>query len=1331
MLGLRASRELPVTIVPLGGHSGKVLFGLAHEQMGEVEILLAESQSPLTIPEIREVHTWRLNKRIATVVVAIKTATGVQLFGPTSDREAVTVAVDTAKRVLQALLSDTNPMDARRSLISFYDTLDSSDMPGVKNKGLFASHHLRENLPSRSDWNELAAEGQRIAPKRKLELIESLGFRVKKEDRNTLILESGSGESRVLAVLLEETENFEAAGGRFFPSSPIAWGLSIAADHDIPWLIVLKKDRIRLHPGRDGVGVGQKGQAETYLELNLSQIDEEFLPLLPLVFSASALSKDGQVQKILDDSSNYAVDLGTRLRERVYEQVVPSISVAMAKRIQKDFALTAESLQTAYALTLRTLFRILFQAYAEDRGLLPAGRNQGFDENSLKTLAKKLMSVSESDFGQGTAIWESLTKVWQAIDQGNPEWNVPAYNGGLFGQDKELHPEGYILSQLSLTDTVMGPALQALLIDLTEEGVKGPVDFRSLSVREFGTIYEGLLESSLSLAEVDLTVDKSEAWVPAKDGEPILVDAGEPYFHSSSGDRKATGSYFTPKFVVDYLVKNAIDPTLDKHLTKIAGYMSAGDMATAGREFFDFRIADLAMGSAHFLVAAVDRIEAKMRAFLSRPENTVPAVVDEISRLKAAATSALNGDEIAIAEIEDPSLLRRQIARRCIYGVDINPMAVELSRLALWIHTFVPGLPMSTLDHNLVCANALTGIGTVDEALTDLLPGEEPGFGDEGILDALNTASALLKDAANASEATKAEVIAAIELQREARAAAKGLSLLFDAAIAARVDLINPGLLYDFDSAIKAAGETSVQKTIQDLQPAHMPYLFPEVFMRANPGFDCLLGNPPWEKVKIEEHQWWGLRIPGLRGQPMAQRNATLAQFRASRPDLEIEYEKDKASVAVIRASLLKGPFPGLGSGGDPDLYQAFAWRNWDLLRVGGRLGVVLPRGAISGAGMSGWRLEVLNRGAFESVTVAANSNSWLFEGVDTRYTCALTLIAKESSQKVIFAGPVTNKNQLEIVSTLQVEVSRDEFLSWSDSAAFPVIPSTSAISIFQKLNSTEKLKDKVHLWDFVPFTELHANQDRAAFDVAGQPSASSIPIYKGSSFNIWAPEANAPFAYANKINILAYIQTKVVNSARLQRSAFHGRPTDLSSLSIHKPRIAIRQITNRTNNRTVIPCLIPPMVAVTHQACLLLNRAGTAREEAFLVGVISSMPLDWYARRIVEGNLSLDIIKNLPIPYLGIDTPQGNRVIHLAATLAAIDERYRDWANEIGVQVPGLIDDEAKTEMIAEIDALVCLLYQLEKSEVQEIFGTFQVGKSYNEHLQKVLTHFDNWKGK
>ena len=723
MFSLSATRKLAVSVEPMDGAPGEALMG-SDPDLDPVEVLHVKLSTQPSIPQLRDTHKWRKNNQNRSIVVAFEIGDKVFLFGPTEDRQPVEVSASTARRVLQAALDDTSTITARRNLVSFYDTLGSTELSGIKNRGLFASHHLKENLPQRSDWSSLQARGLELATKRKRSLIEALGFTVASEERNTLILRGSEKESRVVAVLLEDAENFDSPGGRF-PSSPVSWGLSVAADHNVPWLIVLKKDQIRLHPGKDGVGVGQKGQAETFLELNLAQMDDSQLALLPLIFSSASLERDGEVQKILDDSTKYAVVLGARLRERVYESVVPSISIAVAKKLQEQgHTLDAAGLQRAYSITLRILFRLLFQAYAEDRGLLPAGRNEAYDANSLKTIAKRDMSFKPEDFGDAKSIWFDLVQVWDAIDEGNPRWQVPAYNGGLFGRDLERHPEGALIAGLELPDSVMGPALQALLIDDSTDGVRGLVDFRSLSVREFGTIYEGLLESSLSLADVDLTVDSSDIWVNAALGDKVLAHAGEPYFHSSSGERKATGSYFTPKAIVDHLVEQAIDPTLEHHLSKISGYIKAGDLGSAGREFFDYRVADIAMGSAHFLVAAVDRIESKMRAFLSDPKNLVPNVIDELGRLRAAATSSLGGeeagDQIAISEIEDSSLLRRQIARRCIYGLDINPIAVELSRLAIWIHTFVPGLPMSSLEHNLVCANSLSGIASVEEALESL-----------------------------------------------------------------------------------------------------------------------------------------------------------------------------------------------------------------------------------------------------------------------------------------------------------------------------------------------------------------------------------------------------------------------------------------------------------------------------------------------------------------------------------------------------------------------------------------------------------------------------------
>ena len=186
--------------------------------------------------------------------------------------------------------------------------------------------------------------------------------------------------------------------------------------------------------------------------------------------------------------------------------------------------------------------------------------------------------------------------------------------------------------------------------------------------------------------------------------------------------RKSSGSYYTKHFAVEHLLNGSLEPGLRDHLAR----MKALDDPEAGEQLFDFRVADLAMGSGHFLIAAIDRIEKAIADFLT--ERRLPRVRQELAELREAAKRELGRTRRA-ATIEDGQLLRRLIARRCIYGVDLNVLSVQLARLAVWIHTFVPGLPLSVLDHRLVHGNALVGVGTTDEIQAKLEEKNRPGEG--------------------------------------------------------------------------------------------------------------------------------------------------------------------------------------------------------------------------------------------------------------------------------------------------------------------------------------------------------------------------------------------------------------------------------------------------------------------------------------------------------------------------------------------------------------------------------------------------------------------------
>ena len=430
--------------------------------------------------------------------------------------------------------------------------------------------------------------------------------------------------------------------------------------------------------------------------------------------------------------------------------------------------------------------------------------------------------------------------------------------------------------------------------------------------------------------------------------------------------------------------------------------------------FFDLRIADLAMGSAHFLVAAIDRIEAKFTAFLT--EEQIPAVSDELTRLAQAARAAL-GEHAVNVEIETGALLRRQIARRCIYGIDLNLMAVELARLAIWIHTFVPGLPMSSLDHNLVVGNSLTGIGTIDEVLGVLEPqrsrGQASFYADE-ITAALEAAKERLMRAARTAEATKAEVREAAKAHAKAMEDAADAKALLDAAVGVRLGVVP--LPAGPEHAIRAGNSASVQDKIADLQAAQLPYLFPEVFLRDPPGFDVLIGNPPWEKLQVEEHSFYSLHFPGLRGLSQDQAEDELARIRAARPDLVAEYERETAVTQAVKTALARGPYPGL-TAGRPDLYKAFAWRMWQLVRRDGYIGVVLPRKALEASGMKDWRREVLANATFTDVTTLTNTDKWVFDEVHGQYTVGLVTIradkAAAADRRLPLRGPFHSLDQI------------------------------------------------------------------------------------------------------------------------------------------------------------------------------------------------------------------------------------------------------------------------------------------------------------------------------
>lgn len=1275
----------------------------------------------------------RRGNRGAPVLVVALHGGNATLAGPSGEHLPILSGIDegTAERLCRAALDQPDRHAALQFLNNAMPSLETA-APGLRNEGLFALHELTNDVPRRAEWADHVARSDSILAARptRSDLLNRLGFTVERLDNMTQVLK-GADRRLALAVLLERTDAPEAGSPKFGNLSPVSYALYKADQENLDWVVVVQGDRLRLYPTSSDKGVGRRGRAETYVEVQTAVLPRERLGYLTLLFSADALQKDGSVDQLLEDSKRFAASLADRLRDRIYNDVVPMLAkaVVQARNLTNP---RAEQLDLTYRMALTILFRLLFVAYAEDRDLLPYRLSEAYRRRSLKQKAQELAEHARASTPPtpGTSHWDEVVRIWTAIERGDQELSVPPYNGGLFTRDENVSRAGAALAQIRLPNDLFEPALQKLLLsDVGDDGFQ-PVDFRSLGVREFGTIYEGLLESELSVADQNLMVDARGSYVPVRGAAVPAVAAGEVYLHNRSGARKASGSYFTKHFAVEHLLDRALVPALEEHLARVAQL----DEASAAEAFFDFRVADIAMGSGHFLVAAIDRIEKAFTDYLAQDNARGAAGVrNELARLREQAKSQLQ-DMAEQMAFEDSQLLRRLIARRCIYGVDQNPLSVQLARLAIWIHTFVPGLPLSVLDHNLVQGNSLVGVGTVreieekfEEAGTVMFPVDAQTL--------LAAAAQPLRRLANIADATLSDVQQAREAMTEAKLAVADTKALCDIITAQRLD---PEIQFQFENwereraTIQRSGVAAqARRAVDDLEVFHFPIAFPEVFLRRRSGFDVLLGNPPWEKMHVEEHEFWARHFPGLRGLNPRDLETRLEELRAARPDLDDQFQTEVAAKERMRQVLTaNSAYPGMGSG-HPDLYKAFCWRFWALLcSNGGVMGVVLPRNAFSAKGSELWRRALLSDAAEIDLVTLVNTRGWVFSEIHQQYTIALASITKRAGASLVrLGGPFSSEAALRSSIDEAANIDGETVLAWNESASFPLLPEPSSLDVFLQLRAHPNFGERSIGWDFRPEQEINAVTQKSMFDLrsADQPEG-FWPVYKGESFDIWSPDTGQYNGFINPRDALPWLSAKRRTGARRSDGPHSGTPAaelnDDETLACRRSRIAFRDISRATDSRTVRAALVPPDRVITHTAPYLLRRRGDELDEAYLIGVLSSRPCDWYARRFVETHLTFTLLNAFPIPRPSRDDPLWKRAVDLGGRLAAPDERFAEWAAAVGVEC-GPLDAIEKQGMIDELDAVVAHLYGLDADQLTHIFETFQEGWEYQPRLEAVLSHF------
>lgn len=428
------------------------------------------------------------------------------------------------------------------------------------------------------------------------------------------------------------------------------------------------------------------------------------LRLFLLLFGRAAFLPAEQGRSFHDqalvDARQWEERVARDLSDVVFDRVFPLLVRALPHHDRAR----PESTDDAYLEEVRSgalvlLYRLLFILYAEDRNLLPDERGP-YARYSLTRMRLEIADAREQGIApaaRSTEYWGRLETIFGAIAEGDDELGIPPYNGGLF--DPANAP---LLARVRLPDSVTGEVI-FLLSHRPAAPPAHPrpryINYRDLSVQQLGSIYESILEYAVET-----------------DG------AGGVRPRADNSARHRSGSYYTPEDLVGLIIERAVGPLVDEVIAVFADAVAAGTTGDAlaaldpATRMLDLKVVDPAMGSGHFLVSLVDWLSDKVfkateDAAIAAGGGYLSPLVERIAALRAdiLARATAHGWPIVAEQLDDPHIVRRMVLKRCIYGVDLNPMAVELAKVALWLHSFTVGAPLSFLDHHLRCGNSVLG----------------------------------------------------------------------------------------------------------------------------------------------------------------------------------------------------------------------------------------------------------------------------------------------------------------------------------------------------------------------------------------------------------------------------------------------------------------------------------------------------------------------------------------------------------------------------------------------------------------------------------------------
>ena len=685
-------------------------------------------------------------------------------------------------------------------------------------------------------------------------------------------------------------------------------------------------------------------------------------------------------QRVLDEGRFHQERVADNLSKLVFNRVFPDLACAIA-------AATPDApLAEVRDAALVVLYRLLFILYAEDRDLLPV-RDERYDDYGLRERVRgdvgRRKDRGDTFSETASRYWLAIDDLCRVIDEGDTSIGLPPYDGGLF--DRRRAP---LLSQVRLGDRIMADVIDALSFEAAPEG-RRYINYRDLSVQQLGSIYERLLEHEI-----------------VRDGEGITV-------RPNVFARKGSGSYYTPDELVGLILEETIGPLVRARLDAFAGRVEELRRSRAplrlkvqdlehhdpARKLLELKVCDPAMGSGHFLVGLVDYLADRVIASMAEAEAAMEGYVSPLAadidavRNTVLRNAAQAGWTVHPEQLDDRHVVRRMVLKRCVYGVDKNPMAVELAKVSLWLHTFTVGAPLGFLDHHLRCGDSLfgcwvrQGFERAEEGGSLFL--QEPLNRAVGATLSMQTVERLNDaeiDEAHRSAGVFAEVrdgtepldaflslVHAFEWlnprDEEDEAAIQSLLL---GAFGDPVDIAMgaaPGTNDPSGSGVNESGEPErfallrerarslvgrVREVAREEGFLNWQVAFPGVWsdwgeVERYGGFDAVVGNPPWDRMKLQQVEWFAARRPEIaHAQRAADRKRMIAELREAEDPLAVEFERaNERADSALRVARTSGDYPYL-SRGDVNLYSLFVERAMSLVGPDGVVGLLTPSGIAS-----------------------------------------------------------------------------------------------------------------------------------------------------------------------------------------------------------------------------------------------------------------------------------------------------------------------------------------------------------------------------------------------